>query len=193
METVAAALYCLDLIFLISFQFLNRDYSIVSHAVSDFGVGKTARLFKVYLLTGSIAAPLLGWQFWVARDPQYPQIIPLYLGLVMLGRLTLGFFPNDLRGTPRTTSGHIHHGATLVAFTCAFMTVAEATPLLAANVTGTLSWALLALKNLISIYFVVIILTISPPLRQFFGLSERVFLYSTAIWFLIASLSLPPV
>lgn len=193
METVAAGLYGLDLICLIAFQFLNRDYPLISHAVSDFGVGKTARLFKVYLLAGSIAAPLLGWQFWVARDPNYPVAIPVYLGLVMLGRLTLALFPNDLRDAPRTTAGHIHHAATLVAFTCAYMTVAEATPLLAATVTGPLSTALIWLKHLISLDFVLVIVTIYPPLRRFFGLTERLFLYGTAVWFLTASLALPPV
>jgi hypothetical protein len=36
------------------------------------------------------------------------------------------------------------------------------------------------------------VLTISPPLRRFFGLAERVFLYATGLWFLTASLTLPP-
>jgi hypothetical protein len=44
----------------------------------------------------------------------------------------------------------------------------------------------------ISAGFIAVFLTISPPLHRFFGLSERVFLYSTALWFLTASLTLPP-
>lgn len=193
METVAAILYGLDILFLISFQFLSPDYRWFSHAISAYGVGTTARLFKVYVLSGSVAAPLLAFQFWLATDPAYPGMIPVYLLLVMAGRLALGLFPNDLRGTPRTKSGQIHHAATLLAFTCAYMTVAEATPLLAAAVTGPLSAVLSMFKHLISLGFISVVLTISPPLRRFFGLAERVFLYSTALWFLIASLSLPPV
>ena len=192
METVAAILYGLDIFFLISFQFLNRDYRWFAHAVSDYGVGKTAGLFRVYVLSGSLAAPLLAWQFWHASAPSYPAIIPVYLLLVMLGRLALGLFPNDLRGTPRTKSGQIHHAATLLAFACAYMTVAEATPLLTASVTDALSTALLLLKHLISAGFIAVVITISPPLRRFFGLAERLFLYSTALWFLTASLTLPP-
>ena len=192
METVAATLYGLDILFLISFQFLNRDYRWFSHAISDYGVGKTAGLFKVYVLAGSIAAPLLAWQFWQARAPSYPWIIPVYLGLVMLGRLALGLFPNDLRGTTRTLSGQIHHAATLLAFACAYMTVVEATPLLALSVTDELSTILVLLKHLISAGFIAVVITISPPLRRFFGLAERLFLYSTAVWFLTASLTLPP-
>jgi Protein of unknown function (DUF998) len=193
MESVAAALYCADLIFLISFQFLNRDYAMFSHAVSDYGIGKTAGLFKAYVLAGAIAAPLLGWQFWSARNPDYPAIIPGYLVLVMLGRMILGLFPNDLRGSPRTPSGQIHHFGTLLAFTCAYMTVAEATPLLAGAVTGPLATVLSGLKHVISFAFIGIVLTKSAPLRRFFGLAERIFLYCTALWFLTASLTLPPV
>ena len=182
-----------DLIFLISFQFLNRDYRWFAHAVSDYGVGKTAQLFKIYVVAGSIAAPLLAWQFWIAGNPGYPPMIPVYLLLVMVGRLGIGLYPNDLRGTPRTKSGHMHHAATLLASTCAYMTVAEATPLLAATVEDPLSWALTGLKYVISIDFIVVMVTISPPLRRFFGLAERVFLYAAALRCLVASLTLPPV
>ena len=193
MEKVAATLYAADLIILISFQFLNRDYGWVSHAVSDYGLGRTARLFKIYVVFGSVAAPLLALQFWLARGPGYPAMIAVYLLAVMVGRLGIGLFPNDLQGAPRTTSGQIHHAATLLASTCAFMTVAEATPLLAATVSGPLSAALTGLKHLISVDFVAVVLTISPPLRRFFGLAERIFLYACAVWCLLASLTLPPV
>ena len=193
METVAAALYGLDLLFLLSFQVLNRDYAITGKAVSAYGSGKTATLFKMYVLIGSLAAPLLAWQFWVAGGPGYPAIIPIYLLLVMVGRLGIGLFPSDAADAPRTTSGQIHHAATLLAFTCAYMTVAEATPLLAATVTGPLSMILTGLKHLISIDFIMVMLTYAQPLRRYFGLAERIFLYAAALWCLVASLALPPV
>ena len=192
MEIAAATLYGLDILFLIAFQFLNRDYGAVRHAISDFGIGKTAGLFRAYLLAGSIAAPLLAWQFWSATSPGYPATIPVWLLLVMVARLLLGLFPNDLRGAPRTRSGHVHHLATLLGFTCAFMTTTEATPLLAASVEGTLGLVLVWLKHVISIGFIAVVVTISAPLRPYFGLAERVYLYATALWFLTASLTLPP-
>ena len=192
METVAATLYGLDIILLISFQFLNRDYPFFSHAISDYGVGKTAGLFKIYVLAGSIAAPVLAWQFWSAKAPAYPATISIYLLLVMIGRVGIGLFPNDLRGTPRTRAGHIHHAATLLAFACAYMAVVEATPLLSASVTGPLSTILVLLRHLISASFIAVVIVISAPLRRFFGLVERLFLYSTALWCLTASLTLPP-
>ncbi|MEO8242076.1 MAG: DUF998 domain-containing protein [bacterium] len=193
MERVAAALYALDIVLLLTFQVLNREYGLFRHAVSDYGLGKTAGLFRAYMLAGSLAAPVLAWQFWHAGGTGYPVMIPVYLLLVMAGRMALGLYPNDLRGAPRTRSGQVHHAATLIAFTCAYMAVAEATPLLASSKNGLLPGVLIGLKHLISLGFIAAVLTISPPLRRFFGLAERLFLYATAFWFLAATLTLPPI
>lgn len=192
METVAATLFGLDLLMLLSFQVLNRDYPAFSHAISDYGVGTTARLFRAYVMLGCLAPPLLAWQFVASGNAAFPAAIPVYLGLVALGRLGIAVFPNDPRGTPRTRAGKLHRAATLLAFTCAYMTVAEATPGLVAMHEGARSAADQVLKHLISAGFIAVVLTISHPLRPFFGLAERVFLYATALWFLLASLTLPP-
>jgi hypothetical protein len=118
--------------------------------------------------------------------------VPVYLVLVAVGRLAIGLFPNDPRGIPHTRAGLIHRTATLLAFCCAFMAVVEATPLLAAGASGVLPPLLAGLRVAISIGFVAVILTISAPLRRYFGLAERAFLYATALWFLIATRALPP-
>ena len=192
METVAAALYGLDLLFLLSFQVLNRDYPAFSHAISDYGVGRTAGLFRVYLLVGCVAPPLLAWQFHASALPDLPAEIPVYLVLVGLGRLGIAIYPNDPRNVPRTMAGHIHRAATLLAFTCAYMTVVEATPHLVAMHEATRSAADQMLKHVISASFLAVVMTMSAALRPYFGLAERAFLYSTALWFLLASLTLPP-
>lgn len=192
MEKLAATLYVVDLVMLLAFQLMHRDMGMIRHAISAYGRGPTARLFKIYLVTGSIAALLLAWQFQMADLPAYPVLIPLYLVLVALGRVLIGLYPNDPRGAPRTKAGHIHHFATLLAFTCAYMVVVEATPQLSGGLEHFLPEALQALRHIISLGFVTVVLTISPPLRRFFGLAERVFLYATGLWFLTASLTLPP-
>jgi hypothetical protein len=192
MEKVAAALYVLDLLFLLSFQVLNRDQPAVAHAISDYGVGRTARLFRVYVLAGCIAPPLLAWQFHAADNLDFPVAIPAYLLLVALGRVGIAVWPNDPRGAPRTRAGQFHRAATLLAFTCAYMTVIEATPVLVALHEGARSAVDLVLKHLISASFLAVVLTTSAVLRPWFGLAERAFLYSTALWFLLASLTLPP-
>ena len=192
METVAAALYSLDLLMRLSFQVLNREVPVFSRAISDFGLGKTARLFRVYVMVGCLAPPLLAWQFWASDSPAFPAAIPVYLGLVALGRLGIAVWPDDPHGAPQTEAGHIHRAATILAFTCAYMTVVEATPQLGAMHEGLRSSADLILKHTISASFLGVVLTMSPALRPFFGLAERAFLYSTGLWFLLASLTLPP-
>ena len=57
--TVAAGFFGLDILLLLSFQVLNRDYGVFTHAVSDYGVGKTAGLFRAYVTIASLAVPLL--------------------------------------------------------------------------------------------------------------------------------------
>ncbi|MGV8954332.1 MAG: DUF998 domain-containing protein [Cypionkella sp.] len=192
MEKLAATLYALDILFLLSFQVLNREFTLLPQAVSGYGLGKTAGLFRAYLLAGSVAAPLLGWQFWMSKAPVFPVAVPVYLGLVALGRIGIAIYPNHPRGAPESFARQMHHAATLLAFTCAYMAVVEATPILAGHVEHGLPEALEVLRHLISLGFLAVVLTISPPLRRFFGLAERLFLYATAVWFLTASLTLPP-
>ncbi len=192
MERVAAALYGLDLLFLLSFQVLNRDQPALARPVSDYGLGRTARLFRVYLIAGCIAPPILAWQIHASGDPDFPVMLPVYLALVALGRLGIAIWRNDPHGAPRTRSGDIHHAATLLAFTCAFIVVVEATPQLVALHEGLRSVADHALKYVISVSFLAVVLAISSPLRSWFGLAERAFLWSTALWFLLATLTLPP-
>lgn len=192
MEKVAAALYGLDLLFLLSFQVLNRDLPAFARPVSDYGLGRSAGLFRVYLIAGCIAPPILAWQVHASGDPDFPVTIAVYLGLVALGRLGIAVWKNDPHGTPHTRQGNLYRAATLLAFTCAYMTVVEATPPLVALHEGARSVADEVLKQVISVGFLAVVLTISSTFRPWFGLAERVFLYSTALWFLLATLTLPP-
>lgn len=192
MEKVAAALYGLDLLFLLAFQVMNRDQPTFAKPVSDYGLGRTARLFKVYLIAGCIAPPLLAWQVHVSGDPDFPVTVTIYLCLVALGRLGIAIWPNEKRGLRRTGKGQMHRAATLLAFTAAYMAVVEATPHLVALHEGWRSTGDEVLKLVISAAFLAVILTISSTLRPWFGLAERAFLYATALWFLLATLTLPP-
>ncbi len=189
MEKVAAALYGLDLLFLLAFQVMNRDQPPFAKPVSEYGLGRTARLFRVYLIAGCIAPPILAWQVHVSGDPDFPVTVTLYLALVALGRLGIAVWRNDPQGTRR---GNLHRAATLLAFTAAYMAVVEATPPLVALHEGWRSLADEGMKQVISLAFLAVVLTTSPTLRPWFGLAERVFLYATALWFLLATLTLPP-
>ncbi|MCX7644316.1 MAG: DUF998 domain-containing protein [Rhodobacteraceae bacterium] len=192
MEKVAAALYALDLLLLLSFQILNRDRPAFARPVSDYGLGRTARLFRLYLIAGCIAPPILAWQVHVSGDPDFPLSVTVCLALVALGRLGIALWPADPPGAPHSRRGNLHRFCTLLAFTSAYMAVVEATPQLVALHAGARSAADEALKWIISACFLGVVLTISPPLRRHFGLAERLFLYTTALWFLAATLTLPP-
>lgn len=192
MEKVAAALYGLDLLFLLSFQVLNRDQPAFARPVSDYGLGRTARLFRVYLIAGCLAPPILAWQVHVSGDPDFPVSVTIYLVLVALGRLGIALWKNDPHGLRHTRKGNLHRAATLLAFTAAYMAVVEATPHLVALHEGARSVADEAMKQVISLGFLAVVLTTSPALRPWFGLAERLFLYATALWFLLATLTLPP-
>ena len=192
MEKVAAALYGLDLLFLLSFQLLNRDQPAFARPVSDYGLGRTAGLFRIYLIAGCIAAPILAWQVHVSGDPDFPASIPVYLTLVALGRLGIAVWRNDPHGAPHSHRGNLHRAATLLAFTSAYMAVVEATPHLVALHQGARSVADEVLKQVISASFLAVVVTLASTFRPWFGLAERVFLWTTALWFLLATLTLPP-
>lgn len=192
MERVAAALYGLDLLFLLAFQVLNRDQPALARPISDYGLGRTAGLFRVYLIAGCIAPPILAWQVHASGAPDFPVAVTVYLGLVALGRLGIALWKNDPHGAPHTRQGNLHRAATLLAFTAAYMAVVEATPQLVALHEDWRSVADEVLKQVVSLGFLAVVLTTSPALRPWFGLAERLFLYATALWFLLATLTLPP-
>lgn len=192
MERVAAVLYGLDLLFLLSFQVLNRDQPAFARPISDYGLGRTARLFRVYLIAGCIAPPILAWQVHASGDPDFPLSVTVYLVLVALGRLGIAIWQGDPQDTPHSRHGNLHRAATLLAFTAAYMAVVEATPALVALHAGLRSVADEGMKQLISVSFLAVVLTIASTFRPWFGLAERVFLWSTALWFLLATLTLPP-
>ena len=192
MEILAAALYALDLLFLLLFQVLNRDQPAFAHPISEYGLGGTARLFRIYLIAGCIAPLILVWQVHASGDPDFPASVTVYLALVALGRLGIATWKDDPHDAPRTPRGNLHRAAALLAFTCAFLTVVEVTPELVALHEGARSVADQLLKQVISASFLAVVVTIASPLRRFFGLAERIFLWSTALWFLLATLTLPP-
>ena len=192
MEKVAAALYLLDLLFLLAFQVLNRDQPAFARPISDYGLGRTASLFKVYLIAGCIAPPILAWQVHVSGNPDFPIAVTVYLGLVAVGRLGIALWQSDPQDMPHSRRGNLHRAATLLAFAAAYMAEDEATRPTEPLHEGARSLADEVLKQVISAAFLAVVLTTSPALRPWFGLAERAFLYATALWFLLASLTLPP-
>jgi len=118
--------------------------------------------------------------------------VTVYLGLVALGRLGIAIWKHDPHDGPHTHRGNLHRAATLLAFTSAYMAAVEATSHLVALHQGLRSIADGWMKQVVSLGFLAMVLATSPTLRRWFGLAERLFLDATATWFLLATLTLPP-
>ena len=183
MAQLTALLYAINLLLLVSFHVLNRHYSPVSNAVSDYGVGRTARLFRVYVVVGSVAALMLGREVWMA-SPAVPQAVAWYLVAMAAVRVGVGVFPTDLPGATPTRAGRIHLVFAILTFTLAYMSIAKATPFLAADAPVLRPLHLAAMIGLAAV-----VVSMKGPLRPYFGLAERLFLFATALWFLVAALS----
>lgn len=182
MAQLAVLIYAINLLLLVSFHVLNRHYSPVANAVSDYGVGKTAPLFRAYVVVGTVGALLMSWLFWNA-GPALPSAVAWYLLVMAAARLGVGLFPTDLPGEAGTTTGRLHLVFAILTFTFAYMTIAKATPSL-----GEASPLLRPLHLAAMVGLGAVVVSMKGPLRPFFGLAERLFLFATAFWFLVVAL-----
>lgn len=180
--------YLATLVLFVVLHVQNSHYSMVEHAVSDYGVGKSKRLFTIYNVLGSVAALLLAALFWQSSVPTFALHTPLLLVLMVLARTGIALFPTDLEGQNLTRIGRLHYLFAILNFGLAYTVIAQATPLLAPG-SGGLSGVLHALQVLAMISLAGVVISMIGPLRRFFGLIERAFLLSVMLWFLMAALS----
>ncbi|BCJ45826.1 membrane protein [Actinoplanes ianthinogenes] len=165
-------------------------YSVVRNAVSDYGVGPTAGLFRVAVVANSLGIlALTGALAGAFGSGPFSTADYVILLLIPVTRLAMGFFPTDVPGERVTTTGRIHLLLAIASFTFVYLSVANLTPYLSditAEVTGyvliTLRW--LAAAGLLA----VVVTMVAPALRRVFGLAERVFLLSSNVWFLVVAL-----
>ena len=182
MAQLTAIVYALNLLLLVSFHLLNRQYNPVTHAVSDYGVGKTATLFRVYVVVGTVGALMLSRLVWLASPP-LPSAVAWYLLAMAAARVGVGLFPTDVPGASRTITGRVHLVFAILAFTFAYMSIAKATPYLSEASPLLRPLHLGAMVGLGAV-----VVSMKGPLSPFFGLTERLFLFATATWFLVVAL-----
>lgn len=182
----------ISLAILIYLHLLPTGYNPISHAVSDYAVGRSGHLFRHYLWFGSIGVLALALCLMVgAKLPQPAGAALACLGLNAIGRVAASLFPTDLEGKRLTRTGAIHYAIAFLDF--AFLTVAisNLTPLMvalppwqpAAAMLAWLAWAAVPAVALV-------VITLLPPLRRVFGLCERLFLVATCLWLILAALLL---
>lgn len=184
---LAALLYGLTLAIFLAFHRLRPDVNILRDPVSNYGVGSSAALFRVYAMLGAAAALVLALEFHLLG--QAPGRLVAYLALSALARAGVAIFPTDPGHEFAGRNGRLHMLFAIANFALVYMAVDVASGVIAANAsplaggTTVLSWvAALSLAG--------VVLTMIGPLRGRFGLAERIFLASTALFLLLAAVFL---
>lgn len=170
------------LVQLILFFVLNArgGYSPLVHAVSDYGVGPTRRLFNVYALIGCAAAVLLAVALLV--DGRFPMRGAIYLAVVAVLRLGVLAFPTDLEGQTLTRTGKLHYLFAIASFALLYMAIDVFHPVAVTLLAQPAVAVLTVLKWVVTLSLIAVVVCLAPPLRKIFGLVERIFLLSTMLW-----------
>ncbi len=188
--TAGALCYGLVAILFFVLHIVDRERSIIGHAVSDYGVGRASRLFVVYGAIGSLGAFSLAAATALTNASAYPLRVPLYLAALALLRIGVLRFRTNLEGETATPEGRLHYVFAVLTFALTYMVVAAAGPATDAIASSGVSELLDALAWIAAAGLAAVLVTLLPPLRQLFGLAERVFLLSTVLWLLCLSLIL---
>jgi hypothetical protein len=166
---------------------LRGGYSLVSHAVSDYGVGPSRRLFTIYGLTGIVAAVALG--IAVLADGRFPDRGGVYLLLMAALRLGVLAFPTDLEGQRLTGTGRLHYLFAIASFALAYMAIDVLNPVALPIVAKWASSVLDGLYWIVAASLAGVVICLIPALRRIFGLMERVFLVSVMLWSAVFALA----
>ncbi|MER7247673.1 DUF998 domain-containing protein [Kribbella sp. NPDC000426] len=175
-----------------AFHVLPTGYHPVRHAVSDYGVGRYAWLFRWALVASSVG--ILALAGGLALEPGTPTVTVLqlvFLFLIPVTRVGMLRFPTDLEGQRLTRSGRLHYLFAIAAFALTYSAIAEMTPELGSFGAWESASGLLSVLRLVALVsLVLLVIALVPRLRVVFGLFERAFLLSTNLWFLTAGLCL---
>ena len=173
----------------VALHVLPTGYDPRHNAVSDYGVGKYAPLFRVSLWAGSIAVAALpaGLALGVGSPPLVSRDLA-FLGLVAVSRIGESMFPTTVEGERLTRTGALHYFFAILTFGFTYAAISGLTPVLVKihpwhSEKGLLTW--LAVATLVGLILVVV--TLLPRLRRIFGLCERFFLAVTYLWFIMAA------
>lgn len=164
----ATGFYLLTLALFVALHLGSSGYTPSLHAVSDYGVGKSARLFQRYGWTGNFGALALACLFYASVEPRFPLFIPLCLLFMVGTRIGIVTFKTDLEGSPRTRQGALHYLFAISTFALSYLVIDNATPLLTTAVSPQ-EWLLTRLRYTAIISLVGVVVTVFRPLRRFFG------------------------
>jgi hypothetical protein len=183
---LAALIYLVQLGLFLTLN-IRGSYNLVGHAVSDYGVGPSRRLFTTYGLTGIVAAVALGAA--VLMDGRFPARGGIYLLVMAALRLGVLAFPTDLEGQRLTGTGKLHYLFAIASFALAYMAIAVLNPVALPFAAEWVSPVLAGLYWMVAASLAGVVICLVPVLRRIFGLVERVFLVSVLLWSAVFALA----
>lgn len=160
----------------------DPDNNIRSDAVSDYANGRAARLFLIYGIAGAIGAALLSVAILLHPGQPFPNRVPVLLMGSAILRIGVLRYPTDPGGVARTRQGKLHLALAVGTFALIYMVVAGGTPTAVRLFGPALAGVLTALSWIAALSLIAVVVTRLPALARFFGLAERLFLLSTALW-----------
>jgi len=173
----------------VALHVLPTGYNLVHNAVSDYGVGQYAPLFRVSLWAGSIAVLTLaiGLGLGVGSPPLVIRDV-VFLGLVAAVRIGESLFPTTVEGGKLTRTGALHYLFAVLTFGFTYAAISGLTPELVKLYPwhahkGMLDW----LSGAVLVGLILVVATLLPRLRRVFGLCERFFLLVTYGWLVLVA------
>lgn len=190
---IAATLLLVRLVLFVVLHLVHSDYNVVNHAVSDYAVGRTRWLSNLMSWVTAAAWAALAVGVAVAL-PHWSDAAGVLVCLWILVAIFvfLPFFPTDLEGAAATRTGVIHYVGAIAWFALSYAIMGNFVRLIqhggSAGFAGFLAGdAWVALIALIALVAALVIKQLRP---RAFGISERVFLLSVNVFYLVASTAL---
>lgn len=159
---------------------LGGTHNPIGHAVSDYGVGPTRRLFTIYSAVGTLAVLLLAAA--VLQDARLPDRAGIYLLLNAALRVALTLLPTDPEGAARTRTGRLHLLSAIGSFAFAYMAIDVLYPAAMPLASGWAAPVLSVLRWAVMVSLAGVVLCMLPPFRRVFGLVERAFILAVPLW-----------
>lgn len=184
---VATSIY---LAVFVALHVLPTGYRPVDHAVSDYGVGRYAGLFHAGLYASSFGA--LALAFGLLRGVGTPPLAAqdlLYLLLIPVARTGMTLAPTTVEGERIDRTGVLHYVFAVAAFTLTYLVISGTTSMLRASSPNSWSSTPLGwIGWLTGPALALVVITMLGPLRRFFGITERLFLVASNLWFILVAL-----
>jgi len=187
LAAVSGLLYVVAVIMFFALHLREPAVNWFRDPVSMYALGPGGRYFRIYAHVGTAAAGLLAGVFAISKSPTIPSVATVSMLLLLAFRLGVVLVPTDKQGSPRTSTGRLHLLFAVATFAATYTAIANASPILSAHSSVHLSAVLSWLQVTAMLSLAGVVATMFPPLKQLFGLLERVFLLSTMLWFIAAN------